>query len=68
MCFREISMGFQENLKDILKAFQGCFEKVSRVFQLRLKGISSSYKGVSRLFERSFKVVSRKNQGFVEED
>ena len=61
--FNDVSRKFKESLK-----FKGCFKDVSRMFQLRLKGISSSYKGVSRLFERSFKVVSRKNQGFVKED
>ena len=32
------------------------------MFQVRLKGVSSSFKGVSRVFERSLKVVPGKFQ------
>lgn len=45
--YKEVSSGFQEGVKVVLRKFQGCFQSASNVFR-----------EVSRKFSRSFKELS----------
>ena len=55
--FKGVSRAFERRLTGVSGKCQGCFKEVSKKFQ-------GSYKGVSwKLFQESFKSVSRKIEG-----
>ena len=68
-CFQDVLWAFTENVfpgsfkecfKEVSRKFKWCSKKVSRLLQVRSKGVSHIFEGVSRVFERTLKVLSGK--------